>query len=58
MVNQPIIAELNNKRVLVTGATGGIGTCVVQMLAGEGAEIGIHYHQNKKKAEALSMSST
>ena len=54
MMDQSIITELENKRVLITGATGGIGTSLVQMFASKGAVLGIHYHQNKEKAETLS----
>jgi len=53
-MGRSIIAELENKRVLITGATGGIGACLVQTFADKGAVVGIHYHQNKEKAEALS----
>ena len=40
--------------MLVTGATGGIGSCLVQMFAKEGATLGIHYHQNQEQAKSLS----
>ncbi len=44
---------LNKKVVLITGASGGIGSEMVRCFAKEGARIAIHYHKNKKSAEAL-----
>ena len=44
---------LRGKRVLVTGASGGIGSACVQAFAAEGAEIVAHYHQGRERAEAL-----
>tara|TARA_B100000315_G_scaffold254773_1_gene296539 strand:+ start:48 stop:806 length:759 start_codon:yes stop_codon:yes gene_type:complete len=53
-MNHPIISGLKDKRILVTGATGGIGSCLVRLFAEEGATLGIHYHQNQEHAESLS----
>ena len=53
-LNHQIISGLKDKKVLVTGATGGIGICLVQMFAKEGATLGIHYHQNLEQAKSLS----
>ena len=53
-LNYHIISGLKDKRVLVTGATGGIGSCLVQMFAKEGATLGVHYHQNQEQAKSLS----
>jgi len=39
--------------VLVTGASGGIGSAVARQLAAEGARVGVHYHRNRTAAEAL-----
>jgi 3-oxoacyl-[acyl-carrier protein] reductase len=44
---------LRGKRVLVTGASGGIGSACVAAFAAEGAEIVAHYHQGRDRAEAL-----
>jgi len=52
-MSSPIISGLENKKVLVTGATGGIGTGLVRMFAAKGAVVGIHYHKNKEQAELL-----
>jgi len=53
-MSSPIISGLKNKKVLVTGATGGIGTSLVRMFAAKGAVVGIHYYKNKEQAELLS----
>ncbi|HIF02868.1 MAG TPA: SDR family NAD(P)-dependent oxidoreductase, partial [Nitrospinaceae bacterium] len=52
-LNHQIISGLKEKKVLITGATGGIGSSLVRMFANEGATIGIHYHQNQKQAKSL-----
>jgi 3-oxoacyl-[acyl-carrier protein] reductase len=39
--------------ILVTGASGGIGTAIARALAAEGALVGVHYHRNRAAAEAL-----
>jgi 3-oxoacyl-[acyl-carrier protein] reductase len=44
---------LAGKRVLVTGASGGIGTACVRAFAREGAEVVAHYHCGRERAEAL-----
>lgn len=41
------------KRVLVTGASGGIGSACVRAFAEEGAEVVAHYNQGRERAEAL-----
>ena len=52
-LSHQIISGLKEKKVLITGATGGIGSSLVRMFANEGATIGIHYHQNQKQAKSL-----
>jgi 3-oxoacyl-[acyl-carrier protein] reductase len=45
--------DLSNRTALVTGATGELGRVMVRTLARAGADVAIHYHSNRDKAEAL-----
>ena len=45
--------NLENKTILVTGATGQLGREMVRILAKAGANIIIHYHSNEKMALLL-----
>lgn len=45
--------SLRHKRVLLTGASGGIGTSIARLFAQHGAALGLHYHQSKREAEQL-----
>ncbi len=47
------IIDVKDKVVLVTGATGGIGTDICLKLAENGAIPVLHYNSNKDKADAL-----
>lgn len=44
---------LRGKRVLVTGASGGIGAACVRAFRAEGAEVVAHWHRGQERAEAL-----
>ena len=45
---------LAGKRVLVTGASGGIGGACAREFFGEGSRVVIHYHEGRERAETLS----
>jgi 3-oxoacyl-[acyl-carrier protein] reductase len=44
---------LRGKRVLVTGASGGIGSACVREFVAEGAEVVAHYNTDRQRAESL-----
>ena len=44
---------MNQRRVLVTGASGGIGAAIARALHGMGFGLTLHYHRNAAKAQAL-----
>lgn len=48
-----MLDSIRNKRVLITGASGGIGSAMVRLFADHGASVGIHYHLNAAQAESL-----
>ncbi|PZX58357.1 NAD(P)-dependent dehydrogenase (short-subunit alcohol dehydrogenase family) [Algoriphagus ratkowskyi] len=45
--------SLKNQRILVTGASRGIGKAIAKQLSDSGAEVIIHYNKNKNEAEKL-----
>lgn len=45
--------QLNNKKILVTGSSRGIGKAMALQLAQEGAEVIVHYSANKEAAEQV-----
>src|SRR3954452_12875588 len=44
---------LHGTAALVTGASGGIGSAIARLLAGEGVRVAVHYNTNRAAAEAL-----
>jgi len=44
---------LAGKRVLVTGASGGIGAACARAFAAEGARVALHYNEGEERAETL-----
>jgi NAD(P)-dependent dehydrogenase (short-subunit alcohol dehydrogenase family) len=47
------LLDLSATRVLVTGATGTIGSAISERLASAGAQVAVHYRNNAAKAESL-----
>lgn len=45
--------NLSGKKAIVTGGSGQLGRCIVRSLAECGADVAIHYHKNRVKAEEL-----
>jgi len=45
--------SLSRKRVLITGASGGIGTAMAQLFAQHGAAVGLHYYRQKASVQRL-----
>jgi 3-oxoacyl-[acyl-carrier protein] reductase len=50
---QPLQIDLSGHTALVTGASGQLGRTIARTLAGCGAHVAVHYHQNRAKADEL-----
>jgi 3-oxoacyl-[acyl-carrier protein] reductase len=46
-------SDLRGKQVLVTGGSGGIGGACARLFAAEGAEVVVHFHHGRERAEAV-----
>src|SRR6266536_2474150 len=53
VASQTVETGLAEKRVLVTGASGGIGSACAREFAAEGAHVLVHYRNGRDRAEAL-----
>lgn len=48
-----MFADLKDKRVLITGASGGLGSAIARLFAAHGSKLGLQYRQNAPAIDAL-----
>ncbi len=53
MNRESIFKDIENKRVLITGASGGLGASMAKLFASYGARVGLHYNSGEEKAKNL-----
>ncbi|MEM1386374.1 MAG: SDR family oxidoreductase [Pseudomonadota bacterium] len=54
MSTQPMkLPEFAGKRILITGASTGIGAAVAKAFGAQGAQVGVHYNSSQDAAEAV-----
>jgi len=53
MAQRPSFNDLRNQRVLITGASTGIGAAVAVGFGACGAHVGVHYHRNAEAAKTV-----
>lgn len=49
-MSSPVYSELRNKRVLITGASGGLGAAMARAFADNGARVLVHYFRREEGA--------
>ena len=48
-----LFESIKDKKVLVTGASTGIGACIAELFSSYGAIVGIHYRQSEEEASVV-----